>query len=1006
MVVVGTYAYVSDYGAGLKIINIGNPAAPSLVGTFPIAMNSNTSIAVSGNYAYLNDYVNGAVRIVDISNPASPNLIATYLPPGGFPGSVAVSGHYLYIGDFSGAVEIVDVSNPASPSLVGSYLVSPLPQHPAAGTPSSPLGFSISGNYLYVADQGTGLYILNLANPTSPSLVGSYDPGGNSGTSYTGIQIVGNFAYLSDSLGSLVKINVSDPALPQLAGVAVTGGTPWDVFVANGYAYVSARNSGLEIFDINSIGPAISGGGNSAVGALAGNNSGAIDQSYASEVVSGYVSVGGLIGANAGSIYGSYASAPVVGLGPVGGLVGSNSNAISQSYASGSVNGTTTAGGLVGDNSGPISQAFATGNVFGSTAGGLIGSNDELGVIAQDFAIGVVDGYQYTGGLVGSNLGLIEGSYATGAILGNNDLGGLVGINLGINYSFTGTITNSFATGPIQSVGYNVGGLVGENDGTIFQSYATGEIVQGGVNSAGGLVGTNFGSIDQSYASGTVTGVTDLGGLVGHNNNGLISNSYATGSLVDPYGFYQNIGGLVGYDGGSVTGSYSTGVVPGTGNVGGLIGGGGGGQTNNSYWDVLTSGQPNSFGGSPSPPALLKGVIPAGFDQTIWAIDANTNYGYPYLQWQLTNTTQPQLAGSLPTWFSNSVWGSNPSINNGYPYLLWQVASTSPTAPTILTPTAGLSLTPPPPPPLSTTTTTTQSLPPAQNQINPTQSNTQAAESTPPVIVTPIWNAPPTNNNLIPNSYMWTGLLGPITPGELLNRSKPLIDIINQWWTNTGTYQDWTFFAKQMGYTDLEIALLKLTGFQAAVYLTPTGQPVLVFQSTKPWYPADLATDALNDLYAKMDIPDDVAPQYGFAALLAAQAEKDYPFGNLLLTGFSLGGGLAAYAGSMDKIPAVTFDPAGLTQSSNYNSQYVLNFQLNGDPAQAGGSLIGTTIQFGQQTSEEALSAVGVPSGTPSSSFSAHGKAMNAFNYLATTSNLAIMSSTSTSDTQVYAVGP
>ncbi|WP_232016597.1 GLUG motif-containing protein [Paenibacillus baekrokdamisoli] len=79
----------------------------------------------------------------------------------------------------------------------------------------------------------------------------------------------------------------------------------------------------------------------------------------------------------------------------------------------------------------------------------------------------------------------------------------------------------------------SVGGLVGQNYGTISDSYVTG-IIQGGTGSryVGGLVGVNIGTISNSSAIGIVSVEQYGGNLVGNNGNGaLISNSHALGTL-------------------------------------------------------------------------------------------------------------------------------------------------------------------------------------------------------------------------------------------------------------------------------------------------------------------------------------------------------------------------------------------------------------------------------------------------------------------------------------------
>jgi len=62
----------------------------------------------------------------------------------------------------------------------------------------------------------------------------------------------------------------------------------------------------------------------------------------------------------------------------------------------------------------------------------------------------------------------------------------------------------------------NVGGLIGENDGSVNNSYATGNV--SGNEGVGGLVGSNYGTVENSYATGDVNGVSGVGGLVGYNS--------------------------------------------------------------------------------------------------------------------------------------------------------------------------------------------------------------------------------------------------------------------------------------------------------------------------------------------------------------------------------------------------------------------------------------------------------------------------------------------------------
>ena len=132
------------------------------------------------------------------------------------------------------------------------------------------------------------------------------------------------------------------------------------------------------------------------------------------------------------------------------------------------------------------------------------------------------------------------------------------------------------------SGGYYVGGLVGYNSsGAVSDSYATGSVA--GNSDVGGLVGfSNRGTIRGSYATGSVAGIgydagglalsSSVGGLVGSSRDGTISDSYSTSTVSGE----SDVGGLVGSSSSTISGSYATGSVSGDYDVGGLAGSSGG----------------------------------------------------------------------------------------------------------------------------------------------------------------------------------------------------------------------------------------------------------------------------------------------------------------------------------------------------------------------------------------------------------------------------------------------
>ncbi len=86
-----------------------------------------------------------------------------------------------------------------------------------------------------------------------------------------------------------------------------------------------------------------------------------------------------------------------------------------------------------------------------------------------------------------------------------------------------------------------------------------------GQESVGGLVGFNLGTVSNSYTTGDVGGLDIGGGLIGI-NQGTVSNSYSTVTYVGNHG-----GGLIGKNLDTVSNCYSTGYAIGNLYVGGLI---------------------------------------------------------------------------------------------------------------------------------------------------------------------------------------------------------------------------------------------------------------------------------------------------------------------------------------------------------------------------------------------------------------------------------------------------
>jgi hypothetical protein len=112
-----------------------------------------------------------------------------------------------------------------------------------------------AGDYVYIAADDAGLYIVDVSNPISPTLTDIY----TALESTQGVAVAGDYAYLvgdsgSDSESGLHVVNISNPANPTLAGYYYTLAEAHAVAVAGSgteaYIYVADSSGGLAILRV------------------------------------------------------------------------------------------------------------------------------------------------------------------------------------------------------------------------------------------------------------------------------------------------------------------------------------------------------------------------------------------------------------------------------------------------------------------------------------------------------------------------------------------------------------------------------------------------------------------------------------------------------------------------------------------------------------------------------------------------------------------------------------
>ena len=231
-----------------------------------------------------------------------------------------------------------------------------------------------------------------------------------------------------------------------------------------------------------------------------------------------------------------------------GAVAGVNNGTISNVTAFGNVvQSAGNAGGIAGANSGTIKNVTVTGTATQSSevtagsvdaaAGGIAGLNKENGTISDSTANSAVNSSAGNaaalGGVAGVNAGTLTNVDSLGVTTGvykvegkdtlySDNVGGIAGTN-------SGTVENAYNES-IVSGRDNVGGIFGENTATAAEgedspvsnvanaSSVTGEAGSGDASDyVGGLVGNNEGSITNGRNNGEINGNNYVGGLVGNN---------------------------------------------------------------------------------------------------------------------------------------------------------------------------------------------------------------------------------------------------------------------------------------------------------------------------------------------------------------------------------------------------------------------------------------------------------------------------------------------------------
>jgi len=168
-----------------------------------------------------------------------PILVGTCDTPG-YARDLCIQGDLAYVADQGGGVQIIDIHDPTQPEIIGAY-------DAISGT----YRVDVVGEIAYVADYWDRLQVLNISDPTNPNQIGSYAP---SGYGYE-VVIDGDLAFIGwggmSPEASFRILNITDPRSPSTLGYYNDFNTyPQIIRVDGDFAYLGCGQYGMRVMDI------------------------------------------------------------------------------------------------------------------------------------------------------------------------------------------------------------------------------------------------------------------------------------------------------------------------------------------------------------------------------------------------------------------------------------------------------------------------------------------------------------------------------------------------------------------------------------------------------------------------------------------------------------------------------------------------------------------------------------------------------------------------------------
>ncbi len=208
----GDRAYVT-HSVGVTVLDISNPANPDILGVFEAVQPGAQALALvqtpeglEGVLAVLGD----GVRKLEFPPNTSAIETGSYDLSGSagaeYARDVEVIDEVAYVASYSQGFWTFDVSS-GRPQPLGNCC-----QNRDGNLLDGPVAVAVRGNYAYIVDNTSGLIVVDVEDPSSPTAIGALEVEGE----FQAVALEGDILVMGSAQGVLLRVDVSTPSNPTI----------------------------------------------------------------------------------------------------------------------------------------------------------------------------------------------------------------------------------------------------------------------------------------------------------------------------------------------------------------------------------------------------------------------------------------------------------------------------------------------------------------------------------------------------------------------------------------------------------------------------------------------------------------------------------------------------------------------------------------------------------------------------------------------------------------------